>query len=33
VYKQANVEKLSYAECVSRVIKEDGLAGKSLLLR
>ena len=27
VYKQANPEKISYAECLKRVLKEDGLGG------
>ena len=27
VYKQANTEKISYVECLRRVIKEDGIGG------
>ena len=27
VYKQANTEQISYAECLRRVIKEDGIGG------
>lgn len=29
VYKQANTEKITYAETLARVIKEDGIAGKA----
>jgi hypothetical protein len=28
VYKQSNTEKISYSEALSRVIKEDGVAGE-----